>query len=237
MINRIEQYLNEHEKAWSQSTLRSERYRLQAVSHVLGSGPDALWACLEERGIKPYSRVTYWTRVTDFYEWCISKGLEQSPNPYRKWRDENALQFKHTYERKQPSITYNEARARIESIRDRDIREACLLLLEGALRYCELRTFSPTDRTVTGKGSKPRRIYADGKRYTGSYDRIRGALKSLELRPHDLRKLGATRFASLGLREEDLCKVMGWNSIETALSYLQPKKEEEIESLIKQHVS
>jgi integrase len=234
----VEQYINDHSKAWAKSTLRSERNRLNNLSSKIDGDPEALWNYFEEIQLGKYARTTYWTRVSDFWDWLIKNGHEHGPNPYAEWRTTNALQFKYVYERRSPSLTFDEARRRVETIGNLRVREACQLLLEGGLRYCEIGTLNPIDRTVIGKGSKPRRIYSE--RNPGGnvpYHQIHRALRSVGLRPHDLRKLAASRFREIGLKEEDLCQVMGWESFETAKYYLKPKKESEIEALLKLNVS
>lgn len=234
MNNLIQAYVSAHTQAWSASALRTEPAKLRAMVTALTGEPQALWAFLDQGNYGRYTRVTYWSRVVNFWDWMIDQGHKEGPNPYKSWRRMNARLFKHTYERRQPDISYGEAKRRIDTIGDREIREACQFLLEGATRYCELATHNPEERTVIGKGGKLRKIYTElVPRYQGGYHRIYRALRSIGLKPHDLRKLGVSKFRDAGLREEDLCEVMGWESFETARSYLKPKSQDEIERLIK----
>lgn len=226
----IERYIQAHEHAWSETTKRSERYRLRALNevHVLGSLPAELWDYLEKQQ-GAYSRVTVWTRVSSFFDWLVESGHRTGPNPYRAWRKTNAKQFKYCYERKLPTIGFEEALRRIETIEDRPIREACLVLLRGGLRISELYTYDVGTNTVRGKGGKQRRVYCGPfSAFGGSDAKLRKSLTLLGLKPHMLRKIAATEFRRRGLRDEDLLLVMGWNSMETAKSYLKPLNEEEI---------
>lgn len=228
MKDLIERYIKAHEFSWSESTKRSERYRLIGLSPVLDCVPDAVWEHLE-KNFGAYSRITSWTRIVAFYDWLIESGLRPGPNQYRIWRKRNAKQFKHCYERKIPEIGFDEALRRIETIEDREIREACLILLRGGLRISELDTFDAGTNTVVGKGGKRRRVYCGSFVLAGrSHAELRNFLRPLGLKPHDLRKIAATEFRRRGLKDEDLLMVMGWNSMETARSYLKPLSEEEI---------
>ena len=226
----IEKYVNDQEHSWSVSTRRSERYRLRALESVLhGDVPTELWKHLEENS-GAYSRVTAWTRVVSFYDWLLEQGLREGANPYRIWRKRNARLFKHCYERRLPEIGFEEALRRVETIQDGAIRQACLVLLRGGLRISELNTFDAGTNTVLGKGGKRRRVYCGPFPAFGRSDaKLRGALALLRLKPHDLRKIAATEFRRRGLKDEDLLQVMGWNSMETAKSYLSPLTEKEIE--------
>jgi integrase len=227
----IEKYVQYQEHSWSETTRRSERYRLLALESVLtGDLPAELWEHLE-KNYSSYSRVTGWTRVVSFYDWLLESGHKQGTNPYRIWRKRNARLFKHCYERKFPSIDYREAHRRIETIADGEIRSACLALLEGGLRISEIHTYDPGTATVRGKGGKRRKVYCEPFASIGRSDAgLRASLALLGLKPHDLRKLRATELRKRGLKEEDFLKVFGWTSMETAKSYLRPMKDEELEA-------
>jgi len=225
-------YIAAHDKAWAESSKRSELHRLRSVAPLINGNPSELWTYFETKQLGKYSRVTYWTRVCDFYDWMLKNKHVQGSNPYREWRDENALQFKHAYERKLPDISYSEAKRRIETIPDTVVRQKCLQLLDGGLRYTE--SFTVVDRHVIGKGGKRRKVYTDlNPEYRKSYTTLLRHLRGLGLKPHALRKLAATEFRRRGLKDEDLLKVMGWSSMSTAQSYLIPLTEEEIEKKLK----
>ena len=67
-----------------------------------------------------------------------------------------------------------------------------------------------------------------------SYSTLWRELKKVGLKPHDLRKIAGSKFVELGLNEYDLLKVMGWNNIETAKSYIAPKNSEKIRNTLKE---
>ena len=229
----ITKYLDSKTNAWAPTTLKSERYRLNAVAPHLDGNPLSLWAAISDRG--PYTRVTIWTRVTDFYQWCLDNGHRTGPNHYRTWKEDNARQFKHAYTPRFPEISFEEARARIQKIPQEGIRNKAMELLLGGLRYTESFTFREEDSTVVGKGSKRRVAFIpkrEGASFNRTYATFLRALRKVGLTPHQLRKLAATEFARRGLREADLCKVMGWSSFATASKYIAPLKDEEIRSKI-----
>lgn len=225
-------YLDSKKGAWAESTLRSEEHRLNGLlPHLNGDAP-ALWKALAS--LKPYSRVTAFTRACSFYSFLIAKGHVAGPNVYDAFREENARLFKNAYQPKALSISFEEAKRRIAEIKDEAIRNRALRLLSGGLRFTESATLQ--DGHVVGKGGKRRRVFCQettGDVYTGSYQTFFRALKKVGLKPHDLRKLCATKLVEAGLKEADLMKVMGWNSIITAKSYLQPKLDDELADVFK----
>jgi integrase len=238
----IEAYIRDHANAWAPTTLKSERARLRAASAFFSRGDlerpsiqyklglcEKIYAAL--LGRKPYTIATTWSRVTNFYDWLIVQGKCPAPNPFKEWRNKNRRLFKHVYKRRPAPVGFEEARRRIEAISDGTIRDKCLELLTNGLRYSE--TLKREGKYVTGKGGKRRRVY--GLPATGEevpYHRIVFHLGEVGLKPHDLRKCFATEMHRRGMDQVDLCKVMGWESFETARSYLQPKKDEELEALV-----
>jgi integrase len=79
---------------------------------------------------------------------------------------------------------------------------------------------------VRGKGGKERILFGDGSAFRNiNLNTLRRELKKVGLKPHSLRKLFVTRLAKRGdLTDADLCEVMGWESYETARSYIQPDR-------------
>jgi len=232
----INEYLEDHKLAWATTSLRSERYRLNGVAAILDGNPETLWDHMETKNTGRYSRVTLWTRVSHFWSWCLEEGKFDGKNEYKRFRRKNARLFKNTYVRFTPSISYSDAQNRINTIGSEMVRRSALQLLEGGLRSCELR--SRVGSGVVGKGGKYRETYLPSVSDNAndkhpSYSTIYRALQKVGLRPHDLRKIAATHFYEKGLSDVDLCEVMGWNSFETARSYLSPKKKEEIEKIIR----
>ncbi len=221
----IEQYLEDMKLAWSASTLRSETYRLKAVSSYLNGDAKTLWNELEGQGMAPYARVTTWTRVTAFWDWLLEGEKAHGPNPYRIFRKKFARQFRHTYTKRIPSISFDEAKRRIERIHDNDIRSKALELLSTGMRYTE--SFTIEAGHVTGKGGKRRAVYHSGSvpsTYSSSYSTFWRTLGRVGLKPHDLRKICMNKLVEQGANQFELCEIAGWSKIDTASSYIQGNK-------------
>jgi hypothetical protein len=219
MNSLINEYIESKRYAWSPNTMRSERHRLNGVAHLLSESPEELWKGIQH--LKPYSRLTLWTRVVEFTDWMIEHGHKKE-NPYKKWRRENAKQFKNCYVKTKPEISFDEALERIKKIKRADIRRRAIEMLCSGTRYDE--SGRCQEGLVSGKGSKLRTVYKpriDGPDYTGSYQNFRRTLAEVSLRPHDLRKLFLTRCVELGVNEFELCELAGWSSISTASSYIR----------------
>lgn len=217
----IAMYLEDKQLAWAPSTLKSEQHRLNAAAPMLNGNALKLWKALEGHGA--YGRTTIWTRVTDLYQWAIDNGHISGPNPYKTFRQKNARLFKNVYTRKTPEISYDDARARIATIKDAAIRNYANQLLATGMRVAEPKTCD-RDGNIIGKGNKSRRVYGfDDSIVHNSinYQQLRRALAAIGIKPHDLRKLFATRLVDEGATEFELCKIMGWESIATASSYVK----------------
>jgi integrase len=221
----IEKYLEDRKLAWSESTLRSERHRLNAVADALDGEPRTLWNAV--KGLAPYSRLTTWTRVVNFWDYLIEQGVV-SGNPYKVFKSKNAKQFKNVYERETPEESFEEILRKVDSIEADDVRaEARLLLLTG------LRASEPGSLTrngeVHGKGGKRRRVYAPDdytpSRARPSYQRLLRGLRGVGLRPHTLRKVFATELVRRGANPFELMEAMGWSCIATATSYVNPNQQ------------
>lgn len=218
MTNNIESYLESKKKAWSDTSLRTERSRLNAVKDVLNGNPDDLWAHCEEKKLSPYARATLFIRVASFWDF-VSPGS----NPYREWKKANGRLFKHVYQPKFPDISYEEAKARIAQISNEASRVKALQLLRGGLRWSESSTLR--DGSVVGKGAKPRRVYCEAVEYNAAYTTFYRHLRAVGLTPHMLRKIRATDLARKGMNAADLLATFGWQDIKTAQSYLAPLDE------------
>lgn len=231
----VKHYIDSHSLAWASSTLRSEEHRLTALLPALNGDPARLWRHLTTNNIKPYARVTAWTRVMHFIDWALEQKLVRGSNEYRTFRKRNAKLFKNTYQPKQPDMTFEQAKARIASIKDEGVRSKATQLLMGALRYTE--SFTLSDGQVVGKGGKTRTVFTNAtSTYDGSYRTFLRALHAVGLRPHDLRKIACTQLARAGLQDADLMKVMGWSSMATAKTYVQPLRDEAIALTFKKHI-
>lgn len=218
----IEQYLSSRQNKWAASTLRSEAARLNAVAKSLDGDPNSLLQATQE--LAPYSKVTTWTRVISFVDWLIEQGYVDGPNQYRSYRRTNHQVFKNPYKRKHPEISYKEALLRVSGIKDEETRKAAQIILKTGLRAHELHTIE--DGSVVGKGGKLRPLYYRGQVPKVPYIKLYRELKKVGLKPHDLRKLFASRLVEKGANEFQLTELMGWSKLDTAQSYVRndPKK-------------
>jgi integrase len=143
----------------------------------------------------------------------------------------HANKFKHAYQKKELEVTFEDAARKIESLGGPAKRFAQDLLRTG-LRISEIDSVV-ADRVV-GKGGKVRKIFGEVGKPTCSKSELRRALSKIGLRPHDLRKLFATKLAESGASPADLCKVMGWSDIKTSFVYLQSRDDERMSSFIQE---
>lgn len=206
----IEQYLSNHAKVWSPTTLRSETYRMRTIEPYI-SDPQGLWEALQS--LAPYTRRTYFIRARKYHDW-----VGTSPNPFTKFMEENAQLFRHVYEKKRPDMALEEAKGRIAQIKDSQARDAAMLLLSTGMRTCELKSYD--GKTVVGKGGKRREVYGGKKPVRCSYKKLYKHLVKVGLKPHDLRKIFATELVRNGANEFELTHIMGWSDINVALSYV-----------------
>lgn len=220
----INKYLADKELAWAPTTLKSERHRLNAALPHLDGKPETLWRALSNHGA--YGRTTIWTRVCDFWQWMQDHGLVKT-NPYRTFRKKNARQFKYVYEPKKPDISWEEAKARIQTIPNLAIRRRALEILGSGLRVSESNRPRP-GQVVRGKGNRPRAVFVpqvEGPDFSGNYQAIRRALAKVGLKPHDLRKLFLSRLVAMGANPFELAELAGWSDIKTAESYIKNSSE------------
>lgn len=214
----VKQYIEYHNLAWSAATAKSERSRLKAVSPLLDGNPEALWDGIKDK--KPYTRLTIWTRVIHFHDWLKEHEYISTPNKYREFRRRNARLFKHCYKRRYPTITIAEARRRIDTLSNEAVKSKARAILDNGLRLSEYERRAGAE--VTGKGGKCRRIFAE---ISGHEDvrptTFRRHLRSVGLKPHDLRKLALNRLVELGANVFELCEFAGWSNLNTAQNYIQ----------------
>lgn len=232
MNNLISEYLAARVNAWSPTTLKSEAARLNALAGVIDKSAQALWDHLLTSQ-KPYSRVTSYTRVVAFYDWAIEEGRMPGPNLYKKFKKENARLFKHAYSKKIPDISMQDAEAKIAKIADRSIREKCLELLKNGMRFTESLT-RDSNNMIVGKGGKKREVYGpvSSNVRSVSYFGVWAALRTVGLKPHDLRKIFATDLYRKGLDQVDVAAVMGWSNFQTAASYIAPSNSQKLRKVI-----
>ena len=87
--------------------------------------------------------------------------------------------------------------------------------------------FLNQDGEIRGKGSKVRKVFGtDTCKHDQAgvtYSQFYRALKKVDLKPHDLRKVFLTEAVAQGATHFELCKLAGWASINTASSYIGVK--------------
>src|SRR3990167_10955989 len=181
----VDDYISSKKLAWARTSLKNERARLNKHGGRVLDEPSVVYADLKTR-MKPYSIKTTFVRLGKFYEYLVENDkIPALKNPWKAFLTTNAMLFKHAYQTERLQVTYAEARARIDGIIDPSWRQASLQLLEGGLRYCELRTFD--GERVIGKGSKPRAVFLSDDlnkfKYTGSYTALYKSLKQVDLKP------------------------------------------------------
>jgi integrase len=223
----INQYLESKRNAWSETTKRSEGYRLTALLPLLNQAnndPNKFYDLIKAQ-YKPYTTRTIFARVADFMDFFGNE-------VYSNYVTANANLFKHVYQTKQLDYTFEEARERIQLIRHPEVKKVANLMLSTGMRIHEALKYDGSGQVI-GKGSKPRPIFSK-ETTDGSVNEqlVRRHCKKVGINPHSLRKLAATQLAKSGLSEIDLLFTMGWSNIQTATKYLQPTKQEELASKV-----
>lgn len=229
MEQQLKEYIEYKRGAWAPTTLRSEVSRLYAVLPLLHLTPQEVFVRLSKEGKKPYTIRTIFVRIADFR-------AHFQDYRFKEFLSKQANLFKNVYSKERVSITFQEARKRLEQIADKDVRELAFFILSNGLRSVEALTYKG-DGMVLGKGARMRRIFNHVDMEVGTpvtYIKLYTELKKIGLKPHTLRKLAATELAANGLREADLMHVMGWTNIQTASWYLQPKSDEELANKLKE---
>jgi len=235
MESLIEKYIEFKRLSWAATTLRTEESRLHSNKHLIDMDPKDAFVKLRDSGMKPYAIKTTMIRIGTFYQWLLDSGHRTGKNRIKEFMRTHENLFKYAYSPQRLTITYDEAARRIEKIPQDHLRNAAKQLLSG-LRSCELKTVK--DGQVIGKGQKPREVYLPAEvenfRYKGSYGQLYYSLKKVGLTPHMLRKLCASEFSRLeGVTTVDILESFGWNSVQTAMVYLQPLNSSKRSSLFK----
>lgn len=231
----INKYIESKALAWSPSTMKSERARLGAVVEVLskvGLDPAALYEELVKTH-KPYTIKTLFTRLSNLELEVFGTAK------FKTFKSTHARLFRNAYKKERVQLTMSDAVARINQLKDPAIKAKAFELLYSGMRYTESTTLK--DGTVVGKGGKVRTVFVPitnhDMRYTGTYMAFWRALKAVGLKPHTLRKLRATNLIEQGASLPDLMEIMGWSSVQTASIYLQPKRQEELKTLMTKGVA
>lgn len=220
----IDKYLESKKYAWSPTTIKTVESKLKANSELLNKPVNEVYEAM--KGKYGAYTIKQYLIIMDGYRQWRSKGKDTQ---FRAFLKSNARIFRSAYDKKKVSLSYSEAAKRISTIEDDIVRRSCDFLLRSGVRISEA---SKSADTVVGKGNKTRKVYVEVPNKIANQSQIRRALGKLGLTPHDLRKLCATRLVEKGVSPQDLCEIMGWNSLETAYRYLQPSKDSKLKELM-----
>ena len=226
----LKQYIDSRKNAWMPSTIKTTTSALKAVLNVLDGNPERLLSFLNEIKLKPYTQKVRWNQVSDFWQFVVGQG----ENRYRQFLELNRNLFKNAYLSEKLSMTYEQAEKAILADSDEEFKTWALHLLRNGLRYSEALTECQSQ--VLGKGKKTREIlfkFEGEAKWSKSHKAFWIKLRKIGLKPHSLRKLSATRMLEKGVSIPDLCGIMGWSSLNTAIRYLQPKKMDELREFLK----
>jgi integrase len=226
----IKRYIEAHRLAWSETTAKSEASRLSSIQGWIKEDPALAFETLSKK-YKPYTLKTTFIRISKFLDWAIENGLYQGPNNYSKFLKTHRNKLKHAYEKEQLNVTFQEARTLLANIKSDEVRRKAEQMLTSGLRISEAFGGLQDDGTVKGKGSKVRPYFgrhSEDSTRSISKTQFRRELKKAGLKPHTLRKLFATQLVNSGMPLQDVMRVMGWSSVETAKSYLQCQKDDAI---------
>jgi hypothetical protein len=233
-VELINKYIKSQKQSWTDTTLRSECYRLRTVAKLVSDVSNAKRVHDElSNCLKPYSLVTTWTRLVQYYDWLIEQGLVEGENPLKAFREKNKRLFKNSYVRKPASLSFEEARNRVNLLMGTPYFGLATFLLETGCRYTESLGFD--GEYVVGKGGKKRRVYTGRKNpsFKHSYAAFYNALKKVGLKPHDLRKIALSKLVEYGANVFELCEIAGWSSLNTAQSYIKAN-DKKLEGLVGQ---
>lgn len=236
----VEQYLAKKQLRWSESTMRTETSRLRILVSKFGAfvqNGEQLLTALTTAKQKPYTIKMAFARLSD-----VERELGLKRQEYTEFMRHNPRLFARAY---QPEdlrhLTYAEIKSRIAEIKDTPARALAEEILYSGMRSKEALTRAAGSDTVIGKGGIHRRVFlsdaADAttiKTERCSYMRLYRALKGVGLKPHTLRKFAATEFVRMGFAPQELLRIMGWTSMQTATVYLQSKRDDEIANKIKE---
>lgn len=226
--DQVQSYIRSKQMKWASTTLKSESSRLHAHEALVSLSPEQAFKNLEVK-LKPYSVKTTMIRIAEFKNFM-------GDSSWKLFLTENSKLFQNAYTKERLDVTYDQALQRIGSITSSSIRVFCKELLFSGARISEL--LSHRNGSVKGKGGRIRELFLQfpSTEYRHlTYSEAYQAIKGLGLKPHGLRKLAATRMVALGFNEAELMRVMGWNSMATASSYLQPKQDAEIMKRLSAH--
>lgn len=190
---------------------------------------DAVVSSVRAR-LKPYAAKTTLIRLADYFAYY-------NDHTGKRWLKENANVFKAAYKRATESRSVAEIQGLLSKVGDAHAR----LLGEEILLSGTRATEALTRRGdyVVGKGGAERKVFGRAlltdsqRRERCTYSKLWSELRRVGLKPHSLRKAFATEVARSGrVGEAELLRIMGWTSMQTATSYLQPLRDEKLQSIV-----
>lgn len=219
-------YIKAHESKWSETTVRSEGFRLKGVTLTHIKEPARLYKFLQDRGLSQYAIKTAFLRASHFSDWLVAEGHLKT-NEVKHYYNEHSKKFKHVYAKKPVNVTFADAVNRINQIDVADIREKALQLLMTGMRFGESMSLNK-DGQVVGKGNIVRTVpLADqfsAAEFKKTYGALHKQLKKVGLTAHMLRKICATEHAKQGATEADLMSIFGWRTSNMAHLYVQAQR-------------
>jgi len=227
----IDLYIESKKYSWSETTKRSERARLNSLSKHAHMSPEELYEHLVNKNMKVYSIKTAFLRLKSFLDFLIESGVKDGPNLFSQFIRKNVRLFKYAYERKSVEMSFSEGVKRCKTIRNSACRRKALEIIGSGLRLSEHRSVDRDNGRVKGKGGKTRKIRipdVSGSRREYSDSTFRRELGRVGLRPHDLRKLYATKLLHEGMNIVDVARLLGHNSITTTEKYIQDLNEKDL---------
>lgn len=231
----MKQYIEAQTNRWSKTTLKSESARLLAnVEAYEAKTAEAAWNLLKEKGLAPYSIKITMIRLAD----CKAFHGDAS---WKLWIRQNANLFKNAYKKETIDVEFKALESAILGIVQDNYRRLAQEILHSGLRSSEA-LHRHVDH-VNGKGGKVRPVFAkplleQAERSALTYKGLWAACKSVGIKPHTLRKAFATKLARSGrVGEADMLRIMGWSSIQTASSYLQPHRDAKLAEIVLDEVT
>jgi integrase len=220
---------------WSNVTVKNARSVLLSTGKQLALSNDGqrLYDYFKnERELAPYTIKTNMIRVGDFTDWAMESGhIDKDFNRVKLFMNHHGRLFKRVYEQAPVKFTLEEVLSKIGRMRDPEAQAKAAQLVRTGMRYTE--SFTLKDGYVIGKGNAKRFIHTATPEdelvtYTKSSVTFWSELKKVGLKPHDLRKAHALFLASNGAHIGELMTFMGWRSTQSAASYTQHARTQEL---------
>lgn len=229
-LNIIDQYIESKRHKWSETSLKTERARLNNID--LTKSPKDLMDCFTGKSL--YSAKTLMIRLSDLHDFMVKSGLTGKPNQYKEFLDNN-YRFKNAYKKQELDVTKADAALRISRLKNPQVVEWAQYLLNTGIRLSEMDTVSPNGQywEVTGKQGKSRKVYLAPPASRPPYKyTLQRELSKVGLTPKMLRKLFASSLDQNKVGLKDLMKIMGWSSVQTADSYLQSSNDSKLQEIV-----